>query len=479
MYRKNAEGWLKHIDFLVLDFLGLQLAFLLSWYLRAGNFSFLHKQVNGIVWIVLVLFSICVSFLTENHRDIIRRGYLVEFKAVLKQTMYVIVCESMFLFLWKGAENFSRLVFLYFAVFYFLFLYVLRTFWKHLLRKYENIFEPTRNLLLIASADVAESMAEDVQSQAYGALHIIGFGLLDNPQRKSSIKSYQVLAVGDEILRMVQSGWVDEVLVRIGSGQEKADWLVKRFQEMGLTTHIYLGKADEQSQTRIIENVCGYTVMTDCLRLATPRQEFFKRAMDITGAIVGLLIMVACMLFIVPMIWIASPGPIFFSQERVGKGGKKFRMYKFRSMYVGAEQQKKRFLQQNKMEGHMFKMDADPRVIGSGADGTRHGIGWFLRRTSLDELPQFFNVLKGDMSLVGTRPPTVDEWEAYEYHHRARLAIKPGITGLWQVSGRNDITDFEEVVKLDMQYIKNWTLSEDVKILVRTVFAVIEGRGSK
>ena len=269
------------------------------------------------------------------------------------------------------------------------------------------------------------------------------------------------------------------MLVRIGSGQEKADWLVKRFQEMGLTTHIYLGKADEQSQTRIIENVCGYTVMTDCLRLATPRQEFFKRAMDITGAIVGLLIMVACMLFIVPMIWIASPGPIFFSQERVGKGGKKFRMYKFRSMYVGAEQQKKRFLQQNKMEGHMFKMDADPRVIGSGADGTRHGIGWFLRRTSLDELPQFFNVLKGDMSLVGTRPPTVDEWEAYEYHHRARLAIKPGITGLWQVSGRNDITDFEEVVKLDMQYIKNWTLSEDVKILVRTVFAVIEGRGSK
>lgn len=121
MYRKNAEGWLKHVDFLVLDFLGLQLAFLLSWYLRIGNFSFLHKQANGIVWIVLVLFSICVSFLTENHRDIIRRGYLVEFKAVLKQTMYVIVCESMFLFLWKGAENFSRLVFLYFAVLYFCF----------------------------------------------------------------------------------------------------------------------------------------------------------------------------------------------------------------------------------------------------------------------------------------------------------------------------------------------------------------------
>jgi exopolysaccharide biosynthesis polyprenyl glycosylphosphotransferase len=479
MYRKNAEGWLKHIDFLVLDFLGLQLAFLLSWYLRTGNFSFLHKQANGIVWIVLVLFSICVSFLTENHRDIIRRGYLVEFKAVLKQTMYVIVCESMFLFLWKGAENFSRLAFLYFAVLYFLFLYVLRTFWKHLLRKYENIFEPTRNLLLVASADVAESMAEDVQEQVYGALHIIGVGLLDNPQQKSSIKSYQVLAVGDEILKMVQSGWVDEVLVRIGSEQEKADKLLERFQEMGLTTHIYLGKADAQSQTRVVENICGYTVMTDCLKLATPRQEFFKRGMDIAGAIVGLLVTAVAMLFIAPMIWSASPGPVFFSQERIGKGGKKFRMYKFRSMYVGADQQKKQLLKQNKMEGHMFKMDADPRVIGSGADGTRHGIGWFLRRTSLDELPQFLNVLKGDMSLVGTRPPTVDEWETYEYHHRARMAVKPGITGLWQVSGRSDITDFEEVVRLDMQYIKNWTLSEDVKILVKTVFVVIKGRGSR
>lgn len=479
MYRKNAEGWLKHIDFLVLDFLGLQLAFLLSWYLRTGNFSFLHKQANGIVWIVLVLFSICVSFLTENHRDIIRRGYLVEFKAVLKQTMYVIVCESMFLFLWKGAENFSRLAFLYFAVLYFLFLYVLRTFWKHLLRKYENIFEPTRNLLLVASADVAESMAEDVQEQVYGALHIIGVGLLDNPQQKSSIGSYQVLAVGDEILKMVQSGWVDEVLVRIGSEQEKADKLLERFQEMGLTTHIYLGKADEQSQTRVVENICGYTVMTDCLKLATPRQEFFKRGMDIAGAIVGLLVTAVAMLFIAPMIWSASPGPVFFSQERIGKGGKKFRMYKFRSMYVGADQQKKQLLKQNKMEGHMFKMDADPRVIGSGEDGTRHGIGWFLRRTSLDELPQFLNVLKGDMSLVGTRPPTVDEWETYEYHHRARMAVKPGITGLWQVSGRSDITDFEEVVRLDMQYIKNWTLSEDVKILVKTVFVVIKGRGSR
>ena len=135
-------------------------------------------------------------------------------------------------------------------------------------------------------------------------------------------------------------------------------------------------------------------------------------------------------------------------------------------------------MEQNKMQGFMFKMDADPRIIGSGSDGTRHGLGWFIRKTSIDEFPQFWNVLKGDMSLVGTRPPTVDEWEQYEYHHRARMATKPGITGLWQISGRSDITNFEDVVKLDMEYITNWTISEDIKILFKTVIAVVKGRGS-
>ena len=126
----------------------------------------------------------------------------------------------------------------------------------------------------------------------------------------------------------------------------------------------------------------------------------------------------------------------------------------------------------------MFKIDADPRIIGSGPDGTKHGIGWFIRNTSLDELPQFWNVLIGDMSLVGTRPPTVDEWEQYGFYHRARMATKPGITGMWQVSGRSNITDFEEVVSMDMDYIENWTLGSDIKILFKTVWVVLTRKGS-
>ena len=182
------------------------------------------------------------------------------------------------------------------------------------------------------------------------------------------------------------------------------------------------------------------------------------------------------------IIYISSPGPIFFSQERIGKNGKKFKIYKFRSMYMDAEARKAELMKQNRVaDGKMFKLDFDPRVIGNKIlpDGTKKtGVGNFIRVTSLDEFPQFFNVLKGDMSLVGTRPPLPGEVSEYEIHHRARLAIKPGITGMWQVSGRSDITDFEEVVKLDTKYIKEWTPALDIKILFKTVKTVLGKEGS-
>ena len=157
-------------------------------------------------------------------------------------------------------------------------------------------------------------------------------------------------------------------------------------------------------------------------------------------------------------------------------------MYKFRSMYMDAEERKKELMAQNRVkDGRMFKVEFDTRVIGNKIlpDGTKKtGIGNFIRVTSLDEFPQFFNVLKGDMSLVGPRPPTLDEWEKYEPHHRARMATKPGITGIWQVSGRSGITDFEEVVKMDTQYITEWSMGMDIKILLKTFLSVVRRDGS-
>ena len=195
-------------------------------------------------------------------------------------------------------------------------------------------------------------------------------------------------------------------------------------------------------------------------------------------SLVGCILTGIIFLFVAPAIYIKSPGPIFFSQYRVGKNGRKFKIYKFRSMYMDAEERKKELMKQNRVsDGLMFKMENDPRVIGS-EKGPGKGIGNFIRKTSLDEFPQFFNVLKGDMSLIGTRPPTVDEWEKYELHHRARLEIKPGLTGMWQVSGRSEITDFEEVVKLDTKYISEWSFMLDIKILFKTVLIVLGQKGS-
>ena len=188
------------------------------------------------------------------------------------------------------------------------------------------------------------------------------------------------------------------------------------------------------------------------------------------------------MIFVGPAIYIASPGPIFFSQERVGRNGRKFKMYKFRSMYMDAEERKKELMAQNKVgDGMMFKMDFDPRIIGNKVlpNGKKKtGIGQFIRKTSLDEFPQFFNILVGDMSLVGTRPPTLDEWEKYEPHHRARMSFRPGLTGLWQVSGRSNITDFEEVVKLDTQYIGEWSVKNDLRIIFKTVVSIMQSDGA-
>ncbi len=195
-----------------------------------------------------------------------------------------------------------------------------------------------------------------------------------------------------------------------------------------------------------------------------------KHLMDFSGGLVGFLIFCCFYVVLGPIIKLDSKGPILFSQPRVGKNGRIFKCYKFRSMCADAEARKKELMSKNEVDGLMFKMQDDPRI-------TR--VGRFIRKTSIDELPQFINVLKGDMSLVGTRPPTESEFEQYNEHYRRRLSMTPGLTGLWQISGRSDISDFDEVVKLDLKYIDNWSLTEDFWIILKTVGVVLFGRGAK
>ncbi len=188
-----------------------------------------------------------------------------------------------------------------------------------------------------------------------------------------------------------------------------------------------------------------------------------KRLLDIVGSLVGLVITGFLLIPLALAIKLNSPGPIFFGQTRLGWMGKPFTIWKFRSMYIDAEERKKELLALNQADGKIFKMDNDPRITP---------VGRVLRKTSLDELPQFWNVLKGEMSLVGTRPPTPNEVDIYEVPEWQRLDVKPGMTGEWQVNGRSSIRNFEDIIKLDLRYQRNWSLAYDLKLIVKTIVVV-------
>jgi lipopolysaccharide/colanic/teichoic acid biosynthesis glycosyltransferase len=224
-----------------------------------------------------------------------------------------------------------------------------------------------------------------------------------------------------------------------------------------------LSGARQKTVTRFGDN---YAV-TYAYRIAPFALLFIKRVVDIIGGLVGCVFFLLELIFIGPLIRLDSPGPVIFKQNRVGRNGRVFEIYKLRTMRADAEALKKDLEKDNEMNGLMFKMENDPRITK---------VGRFLRKTSLDEVPQFFNVLKGDMSLVGTRPPTVDEFRQYSPYHKKRLSFRPGITGLWQVSGRNSIVDFDDILKLDVDYIDSWSLALDVKILAKTFVAIFNGK---
>lgn len=280
-------------------------------------------------------------------------------------------------------------------------------------------------------------------------------------------KSKKSLGYIKDLEDILKNNPVDQVIFTLPTGYAgKIGQYVKLCEEMGITVKMVVDLYDLKIAKTYMAYIGTLPVITFHSVNVNSFELAMKRLMDIIGSVIGLAITGIASIFVVPAIKLTSPGPAIFTQERVGLNGRIFKIYKFRTMYVDAEERKKELMKQNEVNGGlMFKIKSDPRVTK---------VGKFLRKTSIDELPQFINVLKGDMSLVGTRPPTVDEVRRYENYHRRRISFRPGLTGMWQVNGRSNITDFEEVVKLDTRYIDEWSLWLDIKIIIKTILVVLK-----
>ena len=412
--------------------------------------------------------------------DVLRRGMYQEVLESVKHAAIVFAVMTVLLVALKISNSYSRIILYGTSALHMVLGCALRQIYKKLLQKRIK-HEKRRAVLIVAPEARAAEVAQMLLTTANDAFDLAGLVLSDRDAQGETLNGIPVVANLSDAAEYICREWVDEVFIE-ADAIKAAKKLVAQCQEMGVVVHEQLMLESGVSQKQLVEHIGDYTVLTSTVNYATPFQALVKRLMDIVGGLIGCVLAGIIILIVGPQIKKASPGPIIYSQERIGQNGRRFKFYKIRSMYLDADERKKDLMKENRVsDGLMFKLDFDPRIIGNEIlpDGTKKtGIGAFIRNTSLDEFPQFFNVLKGDMSLVGTRPPTVDEWDKYELHHRARMAMKPGITGMWQVSGRSDITDFEQIVKLDTQYICNWSIGLDLKILCQTVSAVLKHKGA-
>lgn len=460
------KGWLRHLDFITVDLAATELA-LAGSYLIVSKLLHFNAFIFWQLFLLLPAIYLVASIMLDSYNGILQRGYLKEAGSLLKLDFVVFSITILLCYFLKMLPGLPRSIPGIFILLRLPLAYVLRFRHKFYLRKRYSKVKYARQIVVAATESAAESMIKTITESAIRNYQFFGLAILDRSMVGQKIGNVTVSADKDGFINYLKEQVVDEVFINLPDDSAETLALTQQLLQMGITVHIFMENSYQQLPNRVISNVFGYNVLTSTISPATFRQSLAKRCMDIAGGLVGCLLTVLIAIVIGPIIYIKSPGPIFFSQIRVGKKGREFKIYKFRSMYMDAEERKKELMAQNKIEGGlMFKMDDDPRII--------KGIGHFIRKTSLDEFPQFWNVLKGDMSLVGTRPPTIDEYHRYSPHHKRRLSMLPGITGLWQTSGRSSITDFEQVVQLDTQYIENWSLNLDIKIILKTIKKLIK-----
>src|SRR5215212_5702190 len=329
-----------------------------------------------------------------------------------------------------------------------------------------------RTLLIVGTGRRATDIAKLVANHKYWGYKILGF-VSDGHRLSNGWARYRIYGTVPDLKRILENGAVDEPIDEIvfAVTRKKLDEMKQIFlmcEELGIRTRVAMNFFPNRVARLEIEELEGVPFLTFTTTPSNETHLAFKRAVDIAISAVVLTLAAPVILLASSLIKLTSPGSILFKQRRIGLNGRMFTLYKFRTMIADAHSRRDEVAHLNEMNGPVFKAKDDPRVTP---------VGRWLRRFSFDEIPQLWNVLKGDMSLVGPRPPIPEEVASYHRWHRRRLSMKPGLTCLWQISGRNNI-DFDRWMQLDLQYIDNWSPSLDLKILLRTIPAVLSGRGA-
>jgi exopolysaccharide biosynthesis polyprenyl glycosylphosphotransferase len=336
---------------------------------------------------------------------------------------------------------------------------------------FKSILFTLRSVLVVGTGERAREFISLINNNPQWGIKIVGLVDMDKTKIGEIIEGHNIIGSFDDIPSVIHKNIVDEVAFIIPrSWINSIEDIMKFCEEEGLTIHLAVDLFEFKVLKAKQTDLAGFPLLTFEGISHNLGHLFVKRIFDFVVSAVALVLSAPIFLFSAFLIKVTSGSPVLFKQERCGLYGRKFVLYKFRTMVVDAESKLKDILEYNEMNGPVFKMTNDPRVIK---------VGKWLRKFSLDELPQLWNVFKGDMSLVGPRPPLPSEVEMYDNWQRRKLSMRPGITCLWQVSGRSEIGDFNEWMKLDLEYIDNWSLWLDFKILLKTIPVVLSGEGAR
>ncbi len=473
--KRDVRTWMPWVT-VITDAILINVALLIAYWLRydlqlfrgvdpANNVPYsVYLPMAGLLTVVMLLTS-----RREGAYDL-RRGHSLthDLYGVLNATTTSILLLIVLVFFYRRLF-YSRIIFVYAGILILLLLGLARVVRHVVLNRLRQSGQGVDRVLIIGAGEVGRAVMRNTIAQPELGYRVVGF-LDDDPAKASSdIGPIKALGLIENLGQVIKDNQIDQVIITLPwQYHRKTVRLVAEAEQAGVRAHVVPDLFQLSMGGVAVEEINGIPLISIKPSSLTGFNQAVKRAFDLVVTALIVILSAPVWLAVALAIRLDSPGPILFKQIRVGRHGKPFVFYKFRSMHRDAEAELEKLRDLNEAAGPLFKIRDDPRC-------TR--VGRFIRRTSLDEWPQFINVLRGEMSLVGPRPGLPSEVAQYQEWHRKRLEVQPGLTGLWQVRGRSDLT-FDEMVMLDIYYGENWSLGLDIQILLRTVPQVLFGDGA-